>query len=382
MNVKKNYIFLCIAYFLIYFSNAFFMAFFQIFLLSKGFNESKIGIISSITPLLCIIANPIYSLIGKNNKKIKILLFILCLLEAIAILLFYEINQFTLLILVMCLVAMVDPPLFVILDSYASSFVKEHNKNYSYIRMIGTLSYAIGTFVAGLLIKISGYGLVFYSASFIMILSMIFVLLLKGTTNNEERQKGDFSLLLKDKSFIIFGIYFVFMLAFQLLGDTYISMYLTSEKGVDESTFGIINAAWVVIELVVIIILNKFKIKNSKMLLIIMGICYLLRFVAIGLEASLFIVIIFALLRGISMAVYVCLYIPLISKHIKQSNVSMALLLIAMLKSLLSTIMIFASGFLIEKIGYSYCFIIWSILCFIVILGYSLLSKKYPLKEA
>ena len=144
MNVKKNYIFLCIAYFLIYFSNAFFMAFFQIFLLSKGFNESKIGIISSITPLLCIIANPIYSLIGKNNKKIKILLFILCLLEAIAILLFYEINQFTFLILVMCLVAMVDPPLFVILDSYASSFVKEHNKNYSYIRMIGTLSYAIG----------------------------------------------------------------------------------------------------------------------------------------------------------------------------------------------------------------------------------------------
>ena len=77
MNVKKDYIFLCIAYFLIYFSNAFFMAFFQIFLLSKGFNESKIGIISSITPLLCIIANPIYSLIGKNNKKIKILLFIL-----------------------------------------------------------------------------------------------------------------------------------------------------------------------------------------------------------------------------------------------------------------------------------------------------------------
>ena len=52
------------------------------------------------------------------------------------------------------------------------------------------------------------------------------------------------------------------MLAFQLLGDTYISMYLTSEKGVDESTFGIINAAWVVIELVVIIILNKFKIMH------------------------------------------------------------------------------------------------------------------------
>ena len=86
MKSKKNYFLISLIYFLIFISNALFLSFFQIFLASKGFNESKIGIISSITPLLCIIANPLCSLIGKNNKRIRYLLLALSVLEAIVIL--------------------------------------------------------------------------------------------------------------------------------------------------------------------------------------------------------------------------------------------------------------------------------------------------------
>ena len=153
MKSKKNYFLISLIYFLIFISNALFLSFFQIFLASKGFNESKIGIISSITPLLCIIANPLCSLIGKNNKRIRYLLLALSVLEAIVILLVYKVNEFSLLILVMCLVAIIDPPLFVILDSYTSSLVKENDLNFSYIRIVGTFSYALGTFISGLIIE-------------------------------------------------------------------------------------------------------------------------------------------------------------------------------------------------------------------------------------
>lgn len=376
MNVKRNYFILCLTYFLIYFSNALFLSFFQIFLSSKGFNESKIGIISSITPLLCIIANPLYSLIGKNDKKIRYLLLILCILEAVVILLIYKINEFSILILVMCLVAMVDPPLFIILDSYTSSFVKKYKKNYSYIRMIGTLAYAIGTFITGFLVDYSGYALVFYSASFIMVISTILVLLLKTNIKDEDRKKGEFKSLLRNKSFIIFAFYFIFIFSFQLLGDTYISIYLTNEKGIDKTEFGIINAIWVLIELIFIIILNKLKIKNEKLLLIIMGICYLLRFIMIGLNAPKELIVFSALLRGFSMAIYIYLYIPILNRIIKPSNVPIALLFIAMFKSLLSTIMISTTGFMIDNIGYKFIFIIWSIIFLLVIISYYIFSKK------
>lgn len=376
MKSKKNYFLISLIYFLIFISNALFLSFFQIFLASKGFNESKIGIISSITPLLCIIANPLCSLIGKNNKRIRYLLLALSVLEAIVILLVYKVNEFSLLILVMCLVAIIDPPLFVILDSYTSSLVKENDLNFSYIRIVGTFSYALGTFISGLIIENFGYSLLFISASILMTISSIVILFLKENKNNEEREKGDFKRLLSNKNFLIIGIYFIFILSFASLGDTYISIYLTNELNLKESGFGLVSSLWVVIELLVVLILNKFNIKNEKLLLIIMGISYLSRLLFMGLEVSLPLAIFGALLRGVGMGVNIYLYVPLIIKLVKGSNISSALLLIALFKSILSTVFISISGFFIESNGYSMIFIIWSILFIFVILGYHFISKK------
>ena len=376
MQSKKNYFLISLIYFLIFISNALFLSFFQIFLASKGFNESKIGIISSITPLLCIIANPLCSLIGKNNKRIRYLLLALSVLEAIVILLVYKVNEFSLLILVMCLVAIIDPPLFVILDSYTSSLVKENDLNFSYIRIVGTFSYALGTFISGLIIENFGYSLLFISASILMIISSIVILFLKENKNNEEREKGDFKRLLSNKNFLIIGIYFIFILSFASLGDTYISIYLTNELSLKESGFGLVSSLWVVIELLVVLILNKFNIKNEKLLLIIMGISYLSRLLFMGLEVSLPLAIFGALLRGVGMGINIYLYVPLIIKLVKGSNISSALLLIALFKSILSTVFISISGFFIESNGYSMIFIIWSILFIFVILGYYFISKK------
>lgn len=376
MKSKKNYFLISLIYFLIFISNALFLSFFQIFLASKGFNESKIGIISSITPLLCIIANPLCSLIGKNNKRIRYLLLALSVLEAIVILLVYKVNEFSLLILVMCLVAIIDPPLFVILDSYTSSLVKENDLNFSYIRIVGTFSYALGTFISGLIIENFGYSLLFISASILMIISSIVILFLKENKNNEEREKGDFKRLLSNKNFLIIGIYFIFILSFASLGDTYISIYLTNELNLKESGFGLVSSLWVVIELLVVLILNRFNIKNEKMLLIIMGISYLSRLLFMGLEVSLPLAIVGALLRGVGMGINIYLYVPLIIKLVKGSNISSALLLVALFKSILSTVFISISGFFIESNGYSMIFIIWSILFIFVILGYYFISKK------
>lgn len=376
MQSKKNYFLICLIYFLIFISNALFLSFFQIFLVSKGFNEGKIGIISSITPLLCIIANPLCSLIGKNNKRIRYLLLALSVLEAIVILLVYKVNEFSLLILVMCLVAIIDPPLFVILDSYTSSLVKENNLNFSYIRIVGTFSYALGTFISGLLIENFGYSILFISASFLMVISSIVILFLKENKYNEEREKGDFKRLLSNKNFLVIGVYFVFILSFASLGDTYISIYLTNELNLKEASFGLISSLWVVIELLVVLILNKFNIKNEKVLLIIMGISYLSRLLFMGLEVSLPLAIFGALLRGVGMGINIYLYVPLIIKLVKGSNISSALLLIALFKSILSTIFISISGFFIESNGYSMIFIIWSILFILVILGYYFISKR------
>ena len=111
-----------------------------------------------------------------------------------------------------------------------------------------------------------------------------------------------------------------------------------------------------------------------------MGVCYLSRLVAIGLDANESILTISALLRGVGMGINIYLYVPIIVKIVKGNNISIALLMIALFKSLFATLFIFVSGFMIDSFGYSFIFIVWSIILGVVILGYYVFSKRLKLE--
>ncbi|MDD3348838.1 MAG: MFS transporter, partial [Bacilli bacterium] len=54
-----------------YFGDAFFYPFFALYLINSGLTESKIGFILSITPIIAIIANPIYSHLCQDIKTTR-----------------------------------------------------------------------------------------------------------------------------------------------------------------------------------------------------------------------------------------------------------------------------------------------------------------------
>ena len=93
-------------------------------------------------------------------------------------------------------------------DMIDLSFRGQMPKGYK-IRIIGTFSYAIGALLAGVMIKSSGFDSIFMIAALFMIIALIITLLLKPNTLDDERKKGDFVLLLKNKSFLLFAIYFI-----------------------------------------------------------------------------------------------------------------------------------------------------------------------------
>ena len=71
--------------FIRYLGDSFFYPFFALFLKYNGLIESEIGFILSISPLLGIIMNPIYSSLCKNHKITKKVLMIITVIEAICI---------------------------------------------------------------------------------------------------------------------------------------------------------------------------------------------------------------------------------------------------------------------------------------------------------
>ena len=52
-----------VLYFIRYFGDSLFYSFFQLFLYSKGFPESRIGLILAITPITSILVNPFWNYI-------------------------------------------------------------------------------------------------------------------------------------------------------------------------------------------------------------------------------------------------------------------------------------------------------------------------------
>ena len=72
--------------FIRYLGDAFFYPFFALYLHTKdNVGEARIGILIALTPLIGLVANPIFSKICKNFKILKSVLGIIGILEAIMI---------------------------------------------------------------------------------------------------------------------------------------------------------------------------------------------------------------------------------------------------------------------------------------------------------
>ena len=91
-NIEKEYILLRIMTFFRYFGDCFFYGYFYLFLQSRGLTESTIGMISSLTPIVALISNPLWSHLSKNANHNRIIMMIITVLEGIAILIFTRVN--------------------------------------------------------------------------------------------------------------------------------------------------------------------------------------------------------------------------------------------------------------------------------------------------
>lgn len=93
-------------------------------------------------------------------------------------------------------------------DSLTTSFCRENNKNYGSIRVIGSMTFAVASFLCGQLIKITNSDLMFFYVFMVsMIGSLIITPTLDTNTTIEQKEKlnlkEDLPKLFKNKSYIL-----------------------------------------------------------------------------------------------------------------------------------------------------------------------------------
>ena len=173
-----------------------------------GFTSSQVGMIVSIPSILGIILVPIWGLISDISKKQKTVLWINVLMSLVLAGVYTITKSFIPVLIVATFFEMFRNSVLPLTDSLTTSFCRENNKNYGSIRVIGSMTFAVASFLCGQLIKITNSDLMFF---YVFMVSMIGCLIITPTldTNTTIEQKEKLNLkedlpkLFKNKSYIL-----------------------------------------------------------------------------------------------------------------------------------------------------------------------------------
>ena len=173
-----------------------------------GFTSSQVGMVVSIPSILGIICVPIWGLLSDISKKQKTVLWINIFMSLILAGVYTITKSFIPVLIVATFFEMFRNSVLPLTDSLTTSFCRENNKNYGSIRVIGSMTFAVASFLCGQLIKITNSDLMFF---YVFMVSMIGCLIVTPTldtnTNIEQKEKlnlkEDLAKLFKNKSYIL-----------------------------------------------------------------------------------------------------------------------------------------------------------------------------------
>ena len=359
-------------YFIRYFGDSLFYSFFQLFLYSKGFPESRIGLILAITPITSILVNPFWNYISKDANVIRKLIRIITIIEGLLIITIGQLSMFELVAVLTCLIAIIGSPFYSLFDGFTATFTETYHMEYSKMRRIGALAYIFGCSLGGVLLNYIGYAWVFMISGFLFILCSIFISLIKPLPLEEKvKEKRNYRAILTNKEFYFYLAFYVLTFSIASLGDNFFGVFLTKERGITDSMYGQIVAAWVIVEFVTMLILARVGKKAKDLYLYgLIGLVYAIRLFVVGFNLPTMVIIGFAVLRGISMGTLLHIHLKHLVKIIKLENLTAGIFIIAIVSSIILAVGNTVCGYFIEYYGYSSVFMVLGCIVLIATLIY------------
>lgn len=370
-------------YFVRYFGDAFFYPFMSLYFISKGVTEAQLGLILAITPIVTILVNPLWTFLAKDMRAIRFILKTMTLIEGILIITLTQVSGFEFYALIIGLIALLCSPFISIQDGFTATFANQNNIEYTSIRIQASISYVIALVLAGIVVVYLGYAILFSIAGGMFILTMLIVMWIKPFKEESQRQsapKRDIKALLRNKEFYKYLVFYTLMIGGVRVGDSFFGVYMTSVKGLDTIQYGLLYAAFVLVEVIFIrILINKGQLISEKKLMIVSAALFLFRFVAYSLIDDLVALAIITMLRGVAWGIFLFANVRYVVKIVKVENVTSAIMILTLTFSVFTAIGNFLFGKLLKTLDYSWLYLILAGIIglgFVVILMFSPKTNK------
>lgn len=158
-------------------ASACYYAYIVMYLSRRGYSNTAIGAIMSLTAIISIISPPIWGYISDRTKSINKVIAACILLTAVSIIVLPFLNQLWAITVIMAIIAFTDSPNSPLLDSLVmQNMHRMTNTSYGSIRLWGSIGYAIVAYAVGVLIEVYGSGIMFISYCFFAIFVIKIVL--------------------------------------------------------------------------------------------------------------------------------------------------------------------------------------------------------------
>lgn len=344
-----------LTYFVRFIGDALFYPFFALYLNSMGISNDQVGWILMILPLVALFVNPIWSSLSRNINDNRHIMRILTILEAITVIVLIQLKQTEYIALAVVILAIVGQPVYVLLDSYTSVFGKKTNYPYGNIRLFGSFSYGVTTIVGGVMIARLGYQETFIAAAVFFALfavALSWILPLDISSDTELNVKSEPRLLMKNKKFILFAIFYIITLGILFGGDNYLSIYFKS-LGVSPDEYGLIMFVFIIFEMLVLWLLsaNGYRFKTKTLLLTIV-LTNALRFFVYGIDLPLLVYITVSLIRSLTMGTMLYITIRYIEEIVVPRNITLGILVFSSFRSLFTAMTTLFGGYMTDALGY------------------------------
>ncbi len=367
---KKETVKYQLVYFLRYMGDSFFYPFISLFLTSglnnglkyqnlnpkiysqNGLSIEYAGYLLMLMPFVSIFINPLWSLIGRhsnleNNKKFVT---VLSLIEGLLIIFISTIGMnFTILFIVLFLIAISGQPVYLLLDSFTKVYSDNVKIDYVKIRVFGSISYVVGAILSGFILKFTqtNYLYIFAICGVLFILTSTILIFVKPVVLGDKKEvcKANLHELFTNKNFYAILFFFLFSYGTMNAIDTFVPNYFDTRFNFGASNYSYLLAAFVIVEVILMFILAKYHNKlNIKKLAFLMVFLLSSRWLVLALSNNLYISIIAQLLRGISMAIYIFIFLKIVAKCVNVKNLTAAIIFISSIISLYRVLIIFIGG--------------------------------------
>lgn len=365
---------------------AFFMPFAVLYYQSQGLNSAEIGILVGITPLINLIAAPLWTGLADATRKHRLFMGITTLVGAILLVLIPFFNAFIPILLLIFLLNIFFAPVAAFADSASMFMLADKKEMYGRIRLGGTIGYGVAAIIAGALVQNYGLKFAFWGGGFLFFIGFLVSQQLSyrpsqdvGVAKETVTPQNNIRNFLTNPRWVLFLILALFMGLAMSAMNNYLFSYM-KDLGAKENIMGLALTVGTLSEIPVLFWGNRLIKKLKPRGLLTLGMVVTgVRLLALSAVYTPEFVLIIQLINGLTLS---ATWIASVSYADENAPVGMGStaqgLLGAAVFGFGSASGGFLGSFLLEKLGAHGMFFAIGMLVLMVVLVVELVEKRIP----